>query len=183
MAPAIDFQPITEGDVPMLWEWYQRPHVARWFAPWTPATYQGFVEETGRMITGVDPQRGFLVVVDGVPAGYIQGYRLDQEPEMAGPIALGEDAVAADVFLAEAAGTGRGVGPRVVGLFYVGMMDETGLDVGIIDPEVENARAIRAYEKAGFSFLREVDTGGRMNEHIMLARRADLEAALARAWG
>ena len=174
----IDFEPMQPAHFPMLWEWHLRPHVARWFAPWTPATYGEFVEQCTRMVDGLEPQRGYLVLVDGDAVGYIEGYRLDDSPELAGPLALGEDAVGADVFIADPGNTGRGLGPPVVAHFYLRMMEETGLDVGIIDPEIENQRAVRAYEKAGFSFLRDVDTGGRMLDHVMVARRAELRAAL-----
>lgn len=162
----------------MLWEWHQRPHVAPWFAAFMPATYEESVLEWTEMFEGRTPERGFLIVVDGAEIGYIQSYRLNGAPEMSVPLALGRDAVAADLFIAHPEALGRGIGPQVVATFYLRMMDETGLDIGVIDPEIENVRAIRAYEKAGFTFLRVVDTGGRSSEHMMLATLASLETAL-----
>ena len=181
-ASAIEFRPLRTDDFATLWEWHQRPHVARWFAPYMPETYDECVREWSDMVERRVPERGFLIVVDGREAGYIQSYRLNDAPEMAVPLALGEDAVAADLFIADESLLGRGVGARVVATFYLRMMEESGLEVGIIDPEVENARAIRAYEKAGFSVLRDVDTGGRSRERMMRATRESLEAAL-RAMG
>jgi aminoglycoside 6'-N-acetyltransferase len=163
----------------MLWEWIQRPHVARWWAHFMPPTYEANVTDWTAMVEGREPQRGYLMLIDGAPIGYIEGYRVSDEPTMSKALALSEDAVGADVYIAEPALTGHGYGPLLVGRFYLRMMDETGLDLGIIDPEVGHEHAIRAYEKAGFTYLKVVDNGGpRGQDHIMSARRADIEAAL-----
>ena len=171
--------PLQRDHFATVWEWHQRPHVAQWFAPYLPDTYEECVAEWSDMVDGRVPERAYLIAVDDRPVGFIQSYRLNDAPEMAVPLALGEDAVAADVFIADESFLGRGIGPRVVASFYLRMMDKTGLEVGIIDPEVQNVRAIRAYEKAGFTVLRDVDTGGRSKERMMRATRESLEAALA----
>jgi aminoglycoside 6'-N-acetyltransferase len=177
--PSVDFLPVEPGHFPLLWEWLQLPDVEPWFGYWMPPTREETFALWTAMIEGREPQRGYLMVVDGAEVGYIESSRLSQDEEMAEAIGLGQDAVAADLYIADPEQTGRGVGPLVVVMFYLRMMDETGLDVGIIDPEVTNHRAIRAYEKAGFKFLKMTDTGEpRGREHVMRATRADLEAAL-----
>ena len=175
----IDFTPVEPKHFALLLEWLQRPHVARWFAFWMPPTEEGTIELWTSMLEGRVPQRGYLVVVDGAPMGYVESSRVSEDPDWARTLGVDGEAVAADVFIADLDRIGQGLGASVVRRFYLWMMDETGLDVGIIDPEVDNLSAIRAYEKAGFSFLREVDSGQpRGREHIMRATRADLELAL-----
>src|SRR5438128_948293 len=138
----------------MLWEWTRRPHVEPWWAVWLPDTQAEATREWVAMIEGRSPERGYLITLDSVAIGFIQSYRLAAEKEMADGIGLGEDAVAADLFIADQSLIGKGIGPIVVARFYLRMMDDTGLDIGIIDPEVNNQSAIRAYEKAGFKFLK-----------------------------
>jgi aminoglycoside 6'-N-acetyltransferase len=175
----IDFRPIGPDDYHTLWEWTQLPHVAPWWAHWIPDNEADATADWAAQLAGTTPERGYLITVDGAAIGYIQSYRLRDEPEMTASIGLGEDAVAADLFIADPRLVGKGLGPRVVGRFYLRMMDDTGLDVGIIDPEVNNASAIRAYEKAGFSLLKVVhNADSREGEYIMRATRADLERAL-----
>jgi aminoglycoside 6'-N-acetyltransferase len=175
----IDFLPVTPEHFDMLWEWYQRPHVSRWFAHFMPPTKGETLATWAAMAAGKEPQRGYLMQVDGEPVGYIEAYRLRDSPEMAGPLALEHDCVAADLFLADEARTGHGLGPQLVGRFYLLMMDQTGLDIGLIDPEVGNDRAVSAYTRAGFSHLRVLDVGGpRGRSHIMTATRAEIEQAL-----
>jgi aminoglycoside 6'-N-acetyltransferase len=177
---AVHFIPIEPRHFALLWEWYQRPHVQRWFAPWTPPSQTAADELWTAMIEGREPNRGYLISLDGAEVGYIESSRISEDPQWAEAIGLGRDAVAADLFLADESLIGRGVGPQIVVRFYLRMMGETGLDVGIIDPEVDNARAIRAYEKAGFRFHRQIpsDKPGRPGESIMIASRKDLERAL-----
>jgi aminoglycoside 6'-N-acetyltransferase len=176
---SIEFIPVEPGHFRMLWEWVQRPHVATWFAFWMPPTREETIALWTAMVEGREAQRGYLMVVDGAQVGYIESSQLSQSQEMTDAIGLGHDAVAADLFIADPGLTGRGLGPVLVARFYLRLMDETGLDVGVIDPEVDNLRAIRAYEKAGFRFLKVTDSGEpRGRDHIMVATRAELEAAL-----
>jgi RimJ/RimL family protein N-acetyltransferase len=144
-----------------------------------PATEVEATKEWQAQVDGTSPERGFLITLDGAEIGYIQSYRLNDEAEMRETIALGEDAVAADLYIADPDLIGQGLGPAIVGRFYLRMMDETGLEVGIIDPEVNNHSAIRAYEKAGFTALRVVHyPDSREGDYIMKATRADIERAL-----
>lgn len=176
----IDYLPVTPEHFDMLWEWHQRPHVARWFTHWMPPTREATLASWTAMAAGEVPQRGYLMRVDTEPVGYIEAYRLNDTPEMAVPLGLDHDAVAADLFIAEEARTGHGLGPQLVGRFYLLMMDRAGLEIGLIDPEVDNARAIRAYAKAGFTFVKVLDEGGeRGKSHIMTATRTEIEQALA----
>jgi RimJ/RimL family protein N-acetyltransferase len=175
----IDFRPIGPKHFHMLWEWTRRPHVEPWWAHWIPATEAEATKEWAAQVDGTSPERGFLITLDGAEIGYIQSYRLSDEAEMRETIALGEDAVAADLYIADPSLIGQGLGPAIVGRFYLRMMDETGLEVGIIDPEVNNHSAIRAYEKAGFTALRVVHyPDSREGDYIMRATRADIERAL-----
>ncbi|HWW09873.1 MAG TPA: GNAT family N-acetyltransferase [Candidatus Acidoferrales bacterium] len=175
----IDFLAVEPEHYPMLWEWLQRPHVAAWFAHFSPSTYEGMVQEQMDKRDGTEASSPNLILLDGVPVGYIQGYRWGDFPEITEPLALSGDAVGADLYLADPELVGRGLGPRVVARFYLRLMEEMGLDLGFIDPEVDNARAIRAYEKAGFTFLRSTDgVEPRDRLYLMQATRDDLERAL-----
>jgi len=163
----------------MLWEWLQRPHVAAWFAHFSPSTYEGMVQEQTAKRDGTEASSPYLILMDGVPVGYIQGYRWGDFPEITGPLALSGEAVGADLYIADPELLGRGLGPRIVATFYLRLMDEMGLDLGFIDPEVDNTRAIRAYEKAGFTFLHTTDSDEpRDRLYLMQASRDDLERAL-----
>jgi RimJ/RimL family protein N-acetyltransferase len=175
----IDFLPVEPEHHPMLWEWLQRPHVATWFGHFTPSTYEGMVAEQTEKRDGTEPSSPYLILLDGAPIGYIQGYRWGDFPEVTDPLSLNGDAVGADLYIADAELLGQSLGPRIVARFYLRLMDEMGLDLGFIDPEVDNARAIRAYEKAGFAFLRTTDSDEPRDQlHLMQASRDDLERAL-----
>lgn len=179
--PVIEFRPLDRGDLETLWEWHHRDHVARWFLPWIPNTHDDAIADWMAMIEGRDSAHGHIVVVDGTDAGFIMGYRVGDEPEVAARLELGENAVGADILIADPGLTGHGLGPRVLAQFYLRLLDETGLGLAVIDPEVENRRAIRAYEKAGFVFFRELpDSIAGHTCQWMRARRAEIETALHR---
>jgi aminoglycoside 6'-N-acetyltransferase len=178
-AAQVGFRPVTSEDFPMLWEWRHRPHVEPWWESWAPKAYEASVEELTAQVAGTKPGQPYLVTVDGRPVGYIEGYRLSQDPEYWNALNLGHDAVGADVYIVDTDYLHQGLGPLAVGLFYLKMMDETGLEHALIDPETRNKSAIRAYEKAGFTFHRDIELGDPPSlDHIMLADRSSLEAAL-----
>ena len=130
-------------------------------------------------IRGEDPTDHFVIKVDGRPMGMIQSYRIDDDAEYAAMVALGRPAVGIDLFIGEPELIGRGHGPALIRAFLREVaFPRYGVDLCVIGPARGNVAAIRAYEKAGFRFLktyREPDT--REPEHyLMEMTRAQLDA-------
>lgn len=134
----------------MLSDWIGRPHWQEW---WGPTDEE--VDYLRDMISGRDSTRPFVILCNGDPLGYVQVWRiadnlfepwLTEAPWM--PM-LPPGAVGVDISLADAELLGRGLGSAVLTAFVRQLRDEGHHEIWI-DPDIGNARAIRAYEKAGF---------------------------------
>ena len=96
-----------------------------------------------------------LIEADGRPIGYIQFYNVaryvdEYQLEPGDPIEAART-WAIDLFIGEPARWGTGLGTRVVSLMIDHLLVNLGAERVVIDPRVVNARAIRSYEKAGFT--------------------------------
>jgi len=147
----IAFAPVTAADLPMLADWLERPHWRQWWGD--PATELGFIRD---MVEGRDGTcRPFVFSLDGIPAGYIQVWRIGphQTPEWTTEnpwlMELPADAVGVDLSLAEEGALSKGIGSTVVRAFAARLVAE-GHETIIIDPDPANGRAVAAYRKAGF---------------------------------
>ncbi len=146
----ITFKPVTVDDLSRLESWMALPHWRQW---WGEAEAElGHICD---MIEGKDTTRPFLFLVDEKPAGYIQYWHVGhhQNPSWISRYPwladLPRNAIGVDLSIGEASNLSRGIGTATLKKF-VAILLELGHDTIIIDPDPENARAIRAYEKAGF---------------------------------
>jgi RimJ/RimL family protein N-acetyltransferase len=150
---AISFRSVRAEDLPMLRRWLEAPHVRDWWGE--PDAELDHIRD---MIEGRDPTRAFLILLDGVPVGYIQSWRLGDvlgtEWEEAEPwVALfPPDTVGVDITLGEETLLSRGIGSAAIRTFIDRLRAEGQKQI-IIDPDPTNARAVRAYEKAGFTVI------------------------------
>ncbi len=140
---------MTANDLELVRRWLDAPHVRQW---WTDA--DDFELESGG--TGDPVAQQFIVTADGKPFGYLQCYvhAACQENGL-GEHPLGTRGI--DQFIGEPDMVDRGHGSAFVRAFVDDLM-ATGAPRVITDPSIANARAIRAYTKAGFHKHREVDT-------------------------
>jgi aminoglycoside 6'-N-acetyltransferase len=150
MQPQYQFRPMTGADLPMLKQWLAAPHVMQWWGD----TDKQFALLSGDLnADGIDQ---FVVEIGDRPIGYIQCYDPHAWPGNGfGPQPSGARGI--DQFIGEADMIGRGHGSAFVRQFVAGRL-AAGAPHVITDPEPGNARAIRAYEKAGFRRQRLVDT-------------------------
>jgi aminoglycoside 6'-N-acetyltransferase len=156
------FRPVVDADLPMLGEWLEHPHVAEW---WDEVDDK-LVEIRAAM---TDPStQPFIIELDGGPIGYIQYY--DPHAEEDHPYRdQPEGTLGIDQFIGEPELVGIGHGSRLIAAFVEGLFRRGAARV-IIDPDPHNARAIRAYEKAGFrAFGHRTTIYG---EALMMARDA-----------
>ena len=170
---------MREADVPMLREWLLRPHVRRWFHddPDEHDYPEGTIRDWLQAVRGEDPTDMFVIHVDGRPSGVIQSYRVDDYDDYVAQVGpLAEPAFGLDLFIADPALIGKGHGPALIREFVRAGFDRYGLDYCVIGPSRSNAAAIRAYEKAGFRYLKDYREDDTIDPpHVLLdIHRTDL---------
>ena len=142
------FRPMSAGDLPLVRDWLRVPHVKEW---WHDADDFEFV--SGDL--GHHDMAQFIVTMDERTFGYLQCYRIGDWHAGFGPQPDGTRGI--DQFIAESGMVGRGHGSAFIRQFIEGLLDR-GTPRIVIDPSPTNPRAIRAYEKAGFRRVHEIDT-------------------------
>ena len=144
-----EFRPMVSADLPMLKRWLQTPHVSAWWHD--PA-------EQFELVSGdLDhpDMAQFIVSAEGRPFGYLQCYNLSPWNTGFGPQPPGTRGL--DQFIGEPDMIDRGHGSAFIRAFAERLLANDTPRI-VIDPAPDNARAIRAYEKAGFQRGRIVDT-------------------------
>ena len=140
---------MSTDDLPLVKEWLARPHVREWWGD--PDEQFGLV--SGDMNEPAMDQ--YIVSHDGVPLGYIQCYRLTDWNICFGPQPEGTRGI--DQMIGVSGMIGQGHGSGFIRAFIEDLL-ASGTPRVVVDPDPANARAIRAYEKAGFAKDKLVDT-------------------------
>jgi len=154
-ASLFTFRPLAASDLTMLHEWLNRPHVAAWWG--SPGSLACVCEEyTGHIESPV--VHPYIASLNGVPAAYIQAYHVMQADPAWWHDECDPGARGIDQFLADESQLGKGLGTRLVHQFVARLFDVPEVTKVQTDPSPDNARAIRAYEKAGFRRVGEVTT-------------------------
>ena len=148
--PVYQFHPMTAADLPLLRGWLAMPHVVEWW---------GEVDEQFALVSeDLDSlaMDQFIVAADDRPFAYLQCYDQMAWPENGlGTHPLGTRGI--DQFIGDPTMLGHGHGSAFIRDFTDGLLT-AGTPRVLTDPDPANARAIRAYEKAGFRSDGVVDT-------------------------
>jgi aminoglycoside 6'-N-acetyltransferase len=132
-------RPSTEDDVDVLARWFADPEVFRWWGGHPLTRSVVAAKYAGRRCPRVE---SFIVELARSPIGYIQ-YHLE------GPGQAGLDMMLLPEF------RGRGIGPAAARILIAHLRSARGWTDITVDPARDNARAIRGWEKAGFTTERE----------------------------
>lgn len=150
MAPLYQFRAMTAADLPVVRGWLAAPHVMEW---WGDPDEQFSLVRDDLDHPAMDQ---FIVSADDNPFGYLQCY----DPLAWPGNGLGDHPPGTrgiDQFIGDPTMIGRGHGSAFIRT-YVDRMLAAGAPRVLTDPNPDNHRAIRAYEKAGFRGERIVDT-------------------------
>jgi aminoglycoside 6'-N-acetyltransferase len=146
----ISFEAVSPAHYELLREWLARPHMQEWWGD--PDEEFGFIVD---MVEGRDTTRPYVIVCDGEAVGYIQywhiGHHQNDQWVRDNPwlTALPPETVGVDVSIGDPERLSKGIGSAALSAF-TRMLREQGFETIIIDPDPNNRRAVRAYEKAGY---------------------------------
>jgi len=156
---SVTFREMREDDIALFHGWLRQPHVADWWGRdhETPSLEATRAKYLPRVLNS-GPVHPYIALLAGRPIGWSQSY-----------VALGlgegwwEDETdpgvrGIDQFLCDAQTLGQGLGTRMVTAFVKLMFSNPLVSRVQTDPDPENKRAIRCYEKSGFHAVKRIDT-------------------------
>lgn len=143
-----------DADYELMVRWRNAPHVREWWDPdEPPLDLDEARRKYGPRTQGEDPATACVIELDGRAIGYIQFYPWDEEPEAIEAIGLPkvQGSLGLDMFLGEPDLVGQGFGSDAVDLVCRYLFRERDASSVMLTTATDNARAIRAYERAGSS--------------------------------
>ena len=164
----IRFRPLEDSDLPRVEEWLRAEHVAEWWRD----PLEIAVEKRRAALEGRRDVEHFVILEDASPVGMIQTYRVGDHPEWGELIDVEPEAAGVDLFVGDPGAVGRGLGPEILREFarsVVFARAETTAAVATV--EEANTRSWRAFEKAGFRHVRDLEEDGLPHRLMRLERR------------
>lgn len=169
----VSLRPVDiDNDVLLIHAWLADPEVNRWYSEGEHS-----LEHYRQKFAPEPTTHKFIMCIDAIPVGYLQAYRLSDEPEYAAQLGLDHDAVSIDLFIGNADYRNRGWGSVIlrVALDQI-VFGQMKAEFACINPDPENIRAVRSYEKAGFRgerivWIEDDEPHNRGYERIMLLAR------------
>lgn len=148
------FASLAQDHLPLIHKWLNTDHVANFYDGYLSRDQ---VEE--KYLPKIESEIVFpyIVSLEDRPIGYIQTYNAplvgdgwwQDQPDGTWGI---------DQFLGEKSLLGKGIGSAFVNQFSNELLKRNDINRVITDPAPHNPRAIRAYEKAGFQIIEEIQT-------------------------
>ncbi len=137
--PRLRLRPIMEADLPSMFRWLSDPAVAEFYGepPRSAESLQHYLEPD------VQPVWRFIIEAGKEGIGEVQYHYPYWGQEYEWPAGI-------DIYIGAAANRERGLGTEAVRTMLQHLFESNQVHIVTIDPEVDNKRAIRCYERAGF---------------------------------
>ena len=173
----------TAAEYELLSSWMSDERVLEWvYGRDNAFSLERTVSHFGPRVRGEDPTRACMITLDDQAIGFLQYTPVD-EPSAYG-LDHAEDAWGMDVLIGEPELWSGGYGSTAFRLLCGFLVEHEGAKRLLIDPRVENPRAVRAYEKVGFRTVKileghEFHEGRACDARLMEMLAEDLERSLS----
>ena len=154
--PSVNLRPMKRDDLPALAAWLRAPHVEAWF-PWLHGDLDPIAAveaEYGPCIDGLDPTQLFVIEATGQAVGFVQRYRISDNPEWAVAVSPAGDTSAAvgfDYAIGSVGATRHGVGSEAIRQLLADTFSRyPDVDAVIVAMQQANRASWRALERVGF---------------------------------
>jgi RimJ/RimL family protein N-acetyltransferase len=170
---AIAFRRLEADDLPRMHRWLTTEHVRRWYGEEGRSLEEVTAHYEPR-IRGEEPTDSYIILYGETPIGYIQTYLIHDHLDYVQFVDVSEKAAGVDLFIGEQDYLHKGLGAPILKKFLREVVfAKPEAESCIIGPEPKNTAAIRAYEKAGFRYLKTIQVPDEPEpEYLMRITRA-----------
>lgn len=153
----IEFRHLTLQHCPILQQWLQLHHVKEF---WDDGDRE--LEQVINHYIKIDETRRYLFYINNVAIGYIQIYHINSLHQYAKLANLACECYGIDFFIGNTDYLGKGLSYRIITEFVNSYSQYKPV---IVDPIINNHKAIHIYEKVGFNTVNKFIEN---NKHYLL---------------
>ena len=153
----IKFRKLQMEDLPLMHKWLNEPHVHEWYDKDKQNTSEEITNRYAPKIREEKPTDCYIVLYENNPIAYIQTYKVNDWPEFGDYVGVDDNTASVDLFIGDSSYMGKGFGSLMLKKFLSEIIfANEKITTCIIGPEPKNTRAIKAYEKVGFKYVKIV---------------------------
>lgn len=149
----VTLQPFLPMHVERLRAWLRQPHVAPWFP-----------EPDANLSWAANPPEGgtqAIIAAGTAEVGWLRWQRVGRATlDSLGLHYIPANSVDADILIGERDAVGKGLGHAALAALVAKVREDQSVPLIGLTSSVENARAHRAFEKAGFRIVGQYDPNG-----------------------
>lgn len=157
----------TKSDYLLLAKWLSTPEVLDFYEGRNnPYDYDKIIKKYGPRVQGIQKVIPCIIQFDNIPVGYIQYYETNAKDYEISQVITDEEfanSFALDIFIGEISFWNKGIGTKVICGMIDYLFNLQNADTIYIDPQTWNTRAIRTYEKSGFSKVAIIENREELN--------------------
>ncbi|HVT01353.1 MAG TPA: GNAT family N-acetyltransferase [Patescibacteria group bacterium] len=157
----ISFRKLEIEDLSLMQKWLSEPHVHEWYDKDKDNSMEEVSKRYGPKAKDNHLTDSYVVYYEKIPVGYIQTYRVnDYWSDFGKYVGYDDHTASVDLFIGDPTFMGKGLGSAMLRKFLKEIVfSNPDITACIIGPEPANKRSIRAYEKAGFKYVKTVQVG------------------------
>ncbi|WP_017187403.1 GNAT family N-acetyltransferase [Alkalibacillus haloalkaliphilus] len=149
---------MNDEDYEIMAKWLSTEEVLEFYGDVnSPFSLEQVKEKYEPRIAEEVPVTPYIVELGDTPIGYMQKYSLSEEKKVEFGYSTHDQVYGIDQFIGVPSLFDKGIGTKMVRQFTDYIFDNTGANVVVLDPEVTNVRAIKCYEKCGFSKVKLIE--------------------------
>lgn len=177
----------STNDYNLMVNWLSNPMVKEYYGGLNNAVdLESIMKKYRPRVLSESPVVACIIEIQGEPEGYIQYYPIksDEDYDLKNKITIdfSKNNYGIDLFIYDEKNRNNGFGTIIIQLLLTYLFEQKNADEVFIDPQTWNHRAIRCYEKSGFTPIKVIEKrelfDGELRDNLIMSVKSKKTLAI-----